>query len=74
MCVCVCVIYICVCVCYIYLCVCVFIYILTYLLAAWSSVLLEKPTGSAASQEIPRNFGTRSFITVLTSARHLSIS
>ena len=44
-----------------------------YLLTPWSRVL-EKLTGSAASQEIPRIFGTRSFITVLTSARHLSLS
>ena len=28
--------------------------IITYLLTPWSSVLLEKLTGSAASQEIPR--------------------
>ena len=42
--------------------------------APWSRVLLEKLTGSAASQEIPRIFGTRRFITVLTSARHLSLS
>ena len=47
---------------------------LTYLLTPWSRVLLEKLTGSAASQEIPRIFGTRNFITVLTSARHLSLS
>ena len=47
---------------------------LTYLLTPWSRVLLEKLTGSAASQEIPRIFGTRGFITVLTSARHLSLS
>ena len=40
----------------------------------WSRVLLEKLTGSAASQEIPRIFGTRNFITVLTSARQLSLS
>ena len=40
----------------------------TYLLTPWSIVLLEKLTGSAASQEIPRIFGTRRFITVLTSA------
>ena len=45
-----------------------------YLLTPWSRVLLEKLTGSAASQEIPRIFGTRKFITVLTSARHLSLS
>jgi hypothetical protein len=44
------------------------------LLTAWSRVLLEKLTGSAASQEIPRIFGTPRFITVFTSARHLSLS
>ena len=44
------------------------------LLTAWSRVLLEKLTGSAASQEIPRIFGTRMFLTVLTSARHLSVT
>ena len=49
-------------------------YLLTYLLTPWSRVLLEKLTGSAASQEIPRIFGTRRFITVLTSARPLSLS
>ena len=48
--------------------------LLTYLLTPWSRVLLEKLTGSAASQEIPRIFGTRRFVTVLTSARHLSLS
>jgi len=48
-------------------------YEVTYLLTPWSRVL-EKLTGSAASQEIPRIFGTQSFITVLTSARHLSLS
>ena len=45
-----------------------------YLLTPWSRVLLEKLTGSAASQEIPRIFGTRRFITIPTSARHLSLS
>ena len=45
-----------------------------YLLTPWSRVLLEKLTGSAASQEILRIFRTRRFITVLTSARHLSLS
>ena len=49
-------------------------YLLTYLLTSWSTVLLEKLTGSAASQEIPRIFGTRKFITIFTSARHLSLS
>ena len=47
---------------------------LLYLLTPWSRVLLEKLTGSSASQEIPRIFRTRRFITVLTSARHLSLS
>jgi len=47
---------------------------LTYLLTPWSSVLLEKLTSSAASQEIPRIFGTRRLLIVLTSARHLSLS
>ena len=51
----------------------VYTYLLTYLLTPWSTVLLEKLTGSAASQ-IPRIFGTRRFITVPTSARHLSLS
>ena len=46
--------------------------LLTYLLHG--RVLLEKLTGSAASQEIPRIFGTRKFLTVPTSARHLSLS
>ena len=45
----------------------------THSLTPRSRVLLEKLTGSAASQEIPRFFGTRRFITVLTSARHLSL-
>jgi len=49
-------------------------YLLTYLLTPWSRVLLEKLSGSAATQEIPRIFGTRMFLTVLTSARHLSLS
>jgi hypothetical protein len=31
-------------------------------------------TGFAASQEIPRIYGTRKFITAFTSARHLSLS
>ena len=48
--------------------------LLTYILTSWSRVLLEKLTGSAASQEIPRIFRTRKFITVFTSARHLSLS
>jgi hypothetical protein len=45
-----------------------------FLLTPWSRVLLEKLTGFAASQEIPRFYGTPKFITVLTSTRHLSLS
>ena len=37
-------------------------YLLTYLLTPWSRVLLEKLTGSAASQEVHRIFGTRRFL------------
>ena len=48
--------------------------ILISLLTPLSRVFLEKLTGSAASQEIPRIFGIRRFITVLTSVRHLSLS
>ena len=48
--------------------------LLTYLPTPWSRALLEKLTGSAASQEIPRIFGTPRFITILTSASHLSLS
>jgi hypothetical protein len=46
----------------------------SYLLTPWSRVLLEKPTGFAASQEIPLIYGARKFITVPRSARHLSLS
>jgi len=45
-----------------------------YLLTPRSTVLLEKLTGSAASQEIPRIFGTRKLLTVPTNARHLCLS
>ena len=48
--------------------------LLTYLLTPRSRVLLEKLTCSASSQEIPRIFGTRRFLTILTSARHMSLS
>jgi hypothetical protein len=46
-----------------------------YLLTPWSRVLLVKLTVNfAASQEIPRIYGTRKFLTVPTSAGHLSLS
>jgi hypothetical protein len=48
--------------------------LLSYLLIPCSRVLLEKLTGFAASQEIPRIYGTRKFITILTSPRQLSLS
>jgi hypothetical protein len=48
---------------------------ISYLLTPWSRVLLEKLTVDfAASQEIPRIYGTRKSLTVPTSARHLSLS
>jgi hypothetical protein len=46
----------------------------SYLLTPWSRVLLEKLTSFTASQEIPRIYGTRKFITVFKSVRHLSLS
>jgi hypothetical protein len=56
-----------------YLLTCLLTYLLTYLLTPWCRVL-QNLTGFAASQEIPRIYGTRKFITVLTSARQLSLS
>ena len=49
-------------------------YLLTYLLTAWRTVLLEKLTGFAASQEIPQFYRTERFITAFTSFRHPSLS
>jgi hypothetical protein len=43
---------------YCYWCLSCFNYQLIYLLTPWSRVLLEKLTGFAASQEIPRIYGT----------------
>jgi hypothetical protein len=49
--------------------------LLPYLLTPWSRVLLEKLTVNfAASQKIPRVYGTQKFLTVPTRARHLSLS
>jgi hypothetical protein len=59
---------------YTYIYIYIYIYTLTYLLTPWSRVLFEKLTGFAASQEIPRIYGTRKFITVFTSVRQLSLS
>ena len=76
MCVCVCV---CVCVLHevcTYVCVCIYIYIHThmYILTPCSTVLLEKLTGFQLVKKFPAFYGTRMFITALTSARHLSLS
>ena len=49
-------------------------YLLTYLLTAWSRVLLEKLTGFQLVKKFPAFYGTRRFITAFTSARHLSLS
>jgi hypothetical protein len=45
--------------------------LLTYLLTPWSRVLLEKLTGLQLVKKFPAFYGTRGFITALTSARHL---
>ena len=48
--------------------------LVTYLLTPWSRVLLEKLTGLQLVKKFPAFHGTRRFITVLTSVRHLSLS
>ena len=49
-------------------------YLLSYVLTQWSRVLLEKLTGLQLVKKFPAFYGTRRFITTLTSARHLSLS
>ena len=49
-------------------------YLLTYLLTPSCRVLLEKLTGLQLVKKFPAFHGTRRFITVLTSVRHLSLS
>ena len=49
-------------------------YWLTYLFTPWSRVLLENLTGSQLVKKFPAFYGTRRFITALTSDRHLSLS
>ena len=46
----------------------------TYLLTPWSRVLLEKLTGLQLVKKFPAFYGNRRFITVFTSARHMSLS
>ena len=43
----------------------------TYLLTPWCRVLLEKLTGLQPVKKFPAFYGTRRFITALTSVRHL---
>jgi len=49
-------------------------YLFTYLLTPWSRVLVGKVTGSQLVKKFPTFYGTRRFITALTSARQLSLS
>ena len=48
-------------------------YLLAYLLTPWCRVLLEKLTGSQLVKKFPPFYGSRRFITALTSVRHLSL-
>jgi hypothetical protein len=48
-------------------------YLLTYRLTPWNTVLLEKLTGSVLVKKSPVFYGTRRFIILFTSARHLSL-
>ena len=47
---------------------------LTYLLTPWCRILLEKLNGLQLIKKFPAFYGTRRFITALTSVRHLSLS
>ena len=47
---------------------------LTYLLTPWCRVLLEKLASLQLVKKFPAFYGTRRFLTALTSARHLSLS
>jgi hypothetical protein len=53
---------------------CETIYFLSYLIAPWSTVLLEKLSGSQTVNKCPTFYGTRKLITAFTRARHLSLS
>ena len=45
-----------------------------FILTPWCRVLLEKVTGLQLIKKIPAFYGTRRFITALTSVHHLSLS
>jgi hypothetical protein len=49
-------------------------YLLTFLHHGAESFLRSWPVNFAASQEIPRTYGTRKSLTIPTSAHHLSLS
>ena len=49
-------------------------HLFTYWLTPWCRVLLEQLTGLQIVKKFPAFHGTRRFITVLTSVRHLSLS
>ena len=58
-----------------HLCTHTLTYLLTYLLTPYNTVLLEKLAGFQLVKKFPAFYGTtRKFITVLTSAHHLSLS
>ena len=48
-------------------------YVHTYLITPWCRVLLEKLTGLQLVKKFPAFYGTRKFITALTSIHHLSL-
>ena len=48
-------------------------FLVTYLLTPWCRVLLEKLTRLQLVKKFPAFYGTRKFITALTSVRHLSL-
>ena len=45
-----------------------------YLFTPWSRMLPKNVTGSQLVKKFPAFYGTRTFITAFTSARHLSLS
>jgi hypothetical protein len=49
------------------------IIIIIIIITPWSRVLLEKLTGFQVVKKFPTFYATRKFITVFTSARHLSL-
>jgi hypothetical protein len=51
-----------------------FSYLRTYSLTPYCTVILEKLTDLQPVKKFPAFYGTRTFITALTSARHLSLS